>query len=193
MINKFLRVLRQSFFSIDKSEDFFTVSQKFRNDIKSFFEPQKYRFLEVGCYRGLTAKVLSSHFTEYLGVDNRWQNLLVARIINVFKSNVSFHKYDLYDNSDWSELNFAADIILIDASHSYEDVCQDIENCIKRYQGAFIIFDDYGAHEGVYKSVNEYIQQKHLELLAEIGAEKGQLDSPFPNQLGSEGLICRVC
>ncbi len=192
MISKLQRISRESLVSIDKSEDFFTVSQKFRHDLMNFFEPKKYRFLEVGCYRGLTAKALSSHFIEYLGIDNRWQNLLVARTINAFNFNVSFRKYDLYDGSDWSKFDFAADIVFIDASHAYQDVCQDIKNCINRYQNAFVVFDDYGAHEGVYKSVNQHIQQKHLEVIREIGAEKGKLDSPFPNHLGTEGLICRI-
>lgn len=192
MISKLQRISRESLVSIDKSEDFFTVSQKFRHDLMNFFEPQKYRFLEVGCYRGLTAKVLSSHFVEYLGIDNRWQNLLVARAINAFNFNVSFRKYDLYDGSDWSKFDFAADIVFIDASHSYQDVCQDIKNCLKRYENAFVVFDDYGAHEGVYQAVNEHIQQKYLEVITEIGAVKGTLDSPFPNNLGTEGLICRL-
>ena len=192
MIDKLQRITKETFSSVDKSEDFFTVSNKFRNDIKSFFEPKKHRFLEVGCYRGLTAKALSPHFSKYLGIDNRWQNLLVARIINAFKPNVSFIKYDLYNNSDWSTIKFPADIILIDASHAYKDVCQDIQNCIDRYQDAFVIFDDYGAHEGVYNAVNEYIDKNLLEVLSEIGAKKEELDSPFPNKFGSEGLICRI-
>ncbi|MBV8882590.1 MAG: class I SAM-dependent methyltransferase [Chroococcidiopsidaceae cyanobacterium CP_BM_RX_35] len=191
MLPKLYQVLQQLLSATDKSSDVFTVSQKFRDDLINFFQPNKYNFLELGCYRGLTAKILADHFVKYLGVDISWKRLLIAKLSNVFNQNVRFKRFDLY-KSDWDTLDFLADVVLIDAVHSYEFVRQDISNCIKRYKNAFIVFDDYGAWEGVYKAVNEAIDESRLEILQEVGARKGELNSLFPNNLGSEGLICRV-
>lgn len=145
----------------------------------------------MGCYRGLTAKALAPHFIKYLGVDINWRTLLVAKIFNISNRNVKFKRFNLY-TSDWDKLNFPADIVFIDANHTYECVRQDINNCIKTYKNAFIVFDDYGAWKSVYKAVNEAIDENRLERLQEIGAKQGELNCAYPNRFGSEGLICRV-
>lgn len=182
-------------FSIDKRQDCWTLSQKFRDDIKQFFLPQKYKFLEVGSYKGLTAQFLADHFSQYLGLDINDEYLMLARKINA-SNHAQFQKFDVY-NSSWNDLNFAADIVLIDALHKYEYIKQDIDNCLKRFKHAFIIFDDYGAWESVFRAVNEAIEDNKLEVVEEVGIEKGQqlwLDESNPHSythFGSEGLICR--
>lgn len=191
MISKLFQVCVQFFAPIDKSSDVMTISNKFRDDIMNFFPAKKYNFLEIGCYRGLTAKVLANHFVQYLGIDINWRTLLVAKINNISHPNVKFKRFDLY-NSNWSNLDFPADIVFVDADHSYKSVQQDINNCIKTYKNAFIVFDDYGAFPGVYKAVNEAIAENRLEKLQEIGAKQGELNCANTNSLGSEGLICRV-
>jgi hypothetical protein len=191
MTDNIYLLFKQIFRPTDKTADVFTVSRKFREDMKNFFAPNKYCFLEVGCYRGLTAKALANHFIEYLGLDISRKSLLIARMANLFNRGARFRRFDLY-NSDWSTLKFPADIVFIDANHTYECVRQDIKNCIKVYKDAFVVFDDYGAWEGVHRAVSEAINDHRLEILREIGEKKGELSSIRPNNLGPEGLICRV-
>ena len=94
-------------------------------------------------------------------------------------------------------MNFSADIVLIDALHEYDYVKQDIDNCLTRFQNAYVIFDDYGTWEGVFRAVNEAIEEQQLDIVQEIGLEKGrQLWSDKSNphaytHFGAEGLICR--
>ena len=181
---------------VDKRKDCWTVSQQFRDHVKQFFPKKKYTLLEVGCYKGMTAKHLADHFTQYLGLDVNDRYLRVARLNNIFNSHVKFQKFDVY-TSDWNDLTFTADVVLIDARHKYEYIKQDIDNCLKRFNNALIIFDDYGAWESVYRAVNEAIDDGKLEVVKEIGVEKGQQLWPDHNNpysythFGSEGLICR--
>ncbi len=181
--------------SIDKSQDCWTLSQRFRNDIKQFFLPQTYNFLEVGCYKGLTAKFLAEHFVEYLGLDVQDEYLMSARKNNA-SNHAQFQKFDVY-NSSWHHLDFTADIVMIDALHEYEYIKQDIDNCLERFPNAIIIFDDYGAWESVFRAVNEAVAENKLEIVREMGMEKGsQLWSDKSNprsstHFGSEGLVCR--
>ncbi|NEO69739.1 class I SAM-dependent methyltransferase [Moorena sp. SIO3H5] len=181
---------------VDKRKDCWTVSQQFRDHVKQFFPKKKSTLLEVGCYKGMTAKHLADHFTQYLGLDVNDRYLRVARLNNIFNSHVKFQKFDVY-TSDWNQLTFPADVVLIDARHKYEYIKQDIDNCLKRFNHALIIFDDYGAWESVYRAVNEAIDDGKLEVVKEIGVEKGQQLWPDQNNpysythFGSEGLICR--
>ena len=180
---------------VDKTEDCWTISQQFRENIKQFFLPKRYTFLEVGCYKGLTAKSLAEHFIEYLGLDIQDKNLELARIINA-SNHAQFQKFDIY-NSNWNDLNFSADIVFIDALHEYKYIKQDIDNCLKRFKNAFFIFDDYGAWESVFRAVNEAIEEHKLKVVQEIGLAKDQQlwsDQSNPHaytHFGSEGLICR--
>lgn len=181
---------------MDKTQDCWTVSQKFRDDIKKFFPAKKYYFLEVGCYKGITAKYLASHFIQYLGLDVDSNYLEEARLNNVSNVNAHFQKFDLY-NSDWNDLIFTPDVILIDALHEYEYIKQDIENALQRFNNSFFIFDDYGAWESVFTAVNEAIAAGKLEKIQEIGIDKNQRlweDKKNPRSythFASEGLICR--
>lgn len=180
---------------VDKREDYWTISQKFRENIKQFFLPKRYTFLEVGCYKGLTANSLAEHFIEYLGIDIKDEYLELARIINA-DNHAQFQKFDIY-SSNWNDLNFSGDIVFIDALHEYKYIKQDIDNCLKRFNNAFFIFDDYGAWESVFRAVNEAIEEHKLKVVQEIGLAKGQQlwsDKSNPHaytHFGSEGLICR--
>ncbi len=197
ILKKAQNELQETSLPVDKREDCWTVSQKFREDIKQFFAPQKYTFLEIGCYKGWTAKFLADHFIEYLGLDIKDEHLELARIINA-SNHAQFQKFDIY-SSNWNDLNFSADIVLIDALHEYQYIKQDIENCLKRFKNAFFIFDDYGAWESVFRAVNEAIEENKLKVVQEIGLGKDQQlwsDESNPHaytHFGSEGLICLSC
>ena len=163
--------------------------------MKAFFPAQQYSFLELGCYTGLTSSVLADHFTQFLGIDIKEEYLAEARQINA-GNQVQFQIFDLY-NTDWTALNFEADVVLIDARHQYEFVVKDIANCLARFPNAYIIFDDYGAWESVSTAVNEAVARKELEIVQEIGAPQGSQLWVDPNdprsytRFGSEGVICR--
>lgn len=199
MLNLFKEIrntFQELLLPVDKRTDYWTVSQQFRDHVRQFLPAKKYSLLEVVCYKGLTAKSIAGHFTQYLGLDIQEQYLRIARINNIFNANVKFQKFDVY-NSDWNNITFPADVILIDAVHEYEYIKQDIDNCLRRFKSGVIIFDDYGAWESVFKAVNEAIDEGKLEILREIGLKKDQqlwADESNPHSythFGSEGLICR--
>ena len=87
--------------------------------------------------------------------------------------------------------------MFIDALHEYKYIKQDIDNCLKRFENAFFIFDDYGAWESVFTAVNEAIEENKLYVVQEMGLAKDQQlwsDQSNPHaytHFGSEGLICR--
>mmetsp|Transcript_51730 Transcript_51730/g.116411 ORF Transcript_51730/g.116411 Transcript_51730/m.116411 type:complete len:103 (-) Transcript_51730:51-359(-) len=60
-------------------------------------------------------------------------------------------------------------VVFLDASHDYETVRHDIDNCLKLATVSLVIFDDYGAEEGVRAAVHEAIQLGLLRPVAFLG------------------------
>lgn len=62
-----------------------------------------------------------------------------------------------------NKLNIKVDLVYIDASHSYEDVLQDITLSKQFWPNAKIIGDDYGWN-GVITAVHEYAEKNKLQV-----------------------------
>jgi hypothetical protein len=86
-----------------------------------------------------------------------------------------------------------ADVVHIDAGHTYEQVIYDIDRCIELMDNPIIIMDDHG-HEG--RTVRDAIQFKldegKLQLHKYIGEDKGYVASNDKVFIGREGVICNV-
>jgi len=172
--------------TIDIFDDVFTVSQKFRNDVKNFFSYRKdWTCLEVGSYKGYTTYFLGDVFKKVIGLENLDHHLQFSRKHNS-RDNVEYIKFDIYAD-EWKFENI--DVSYIDCDHSYEACKKDVENSLK-LGVKYIIFDDYEVWCGVKKCVNEYCEKGILKKEIYIGVDK----IPAGERLveGNEGVICKV-
>ena len=94
----------------------------------------------------------------------------------------------------------SGDVFFIDADHSYKGVCSDIINSLKLksniLEKKILIFDDYGVSQyehTVKKAVDEFIDNKTLEILGYIGHSSGySFDGSNERTLTHyEGIICQ--
>ncbi|CAJ1332646.1 unnamed protein product [Effrenium voratum] len=74
------------------------------------------------------------------------------------------------DTKDWSIFSMnAIHVVFLDASHDFESVMQDIDNCLRIPTVSLIIFDDYGAEEGVRMAVQRFVSAARLRPVAFLG------------------------
>jgi len=126
--------------------------------------------LEIGTFRGLTAVLMAQQRKDikvitidpHIGVPemNLYSNPFIV------KSN--FEKYNMEKQithypvaSEEYEPSEAYDLIFIDGNHSFESVSHDyykFEPFVK--PGGFIVFHDFGSHEGVSKFCSGLIPLK---------------------------------
>ena len=104
--------------------------------------------------------------------------------------NVEFIKADVYDNS-FKIPN--ADVVHIDAGHTYGEVIYDIDRFAKSLDNPTFIFDDYG-HEGrtVRDAINTKLSDGTIKLVTYIGEDKGFVAANNKTFIGREGVVCSV-
>ena len=86
-------------------------------------------------------------------------------------NNVEFIQKDIYDG-DWDFPQ--ADVVMIDAGHTYDNLVQDIQKTISYFDNPTIIIDDYGnPNLGVRKAIDEMIDKNVIKLSKLIGEESG--------------------
>ena len=124
--------------------------------------PANSKILEIGTFRGLSAVVMAQARTDveiitidpHIGmpeIPQLYSNPFIVET-NLKKYNVSdrvFHKAipskDYFPKEEF-------DLLFIDGDQSFEGVCHDyykFEPYVKK--GGFILFHDYGTHDGVTK------------------------------------------
>jgi hypothetical protein len=81
----------------------------------------------------------------------------------------------------------------LDASHDYDSVLLDVLKVAHEIYPKYIVFDDYGAEEGVKKAVLQLVfgPDKILEVVTTVG-EKGMQVQDGRVIDDWEGVICRV-
>lgn len=176
-----------------KQENKNTTSGKFKEDIYKIFSDPKFKkmtMLELGCHMGNTTRLYAECFGKVIAVEQSEHNLSVAKETCSDVNNVEFILSDVYDS------NFSlpkADIVHIDAGHTYEHVIYDIDRCIEQLNNPIIIMDDYG-HEGrtVRNAIDTKINEGKLILYTHIGEDKGYMASNNKVFIGREGMICNV-
>tara|TARA_R110000868_G_scaffold345426_1_gene606544 strand:+ start:7119 stop:7703 length:585 start_codon:yes stop_codon:yes gene_type:complete len=182
----------------DKTTHMTTTSHQFKKDVWKFCtQSDEFRSLlvvELGTHNGQTTKILSYLFDNVITVNNNEST--VAKEFNKEKDNITFYNFDLY-REPWQFNN--GDIFFIDADHSYNAVCMDIDNCLKltsSLEKKIFIFDDYGANQHVGKvkrAVDTYINNGTLEIVSHIGhAPPFSFDGTHGKTLAYyEGIICQ--
>ena len=176
-----------------KQENKNTTSGKFKEDIYRIFSDPKYKemtMLELGCHMGNTTRLYAECFNKVIAVEKSEHNLSIAKETCSDVDNVEFILSDVYDP------NFnlpKADIVHIDAGHTYEHVVYDIDRCVEQLNNPIIIMDDYG-HEMlvVRDAIDTKLNEGKLVLHTYIGEDKGYMASNNKVFIGREGMICNV-
>tara|TARA_R110002110_G_scaffold70637_1_gene189286 strand:- start:888 stop:2231 length:1344 start_codon:yes stop_codon:yes gene_type:complete len=176
----------------NKGENKNTTSRKFKEDILRVFGDgyKDKTILELGCHQGNTTRVYSECFGKVIAVERSEQNIEIAKENCSDVNNVEFINMDVYDE------NFKipnADVVHVDAGHTFQEVVYDIERLTKQLDNLIFIFDDYG-HEGrtVRDAINEKLLDGTIKLVTHIGEDKGYVAANNKTFIGREGVICNV-
>ena len=176
----------------NKSENKSTTSRKFKEDILRIFgEGYKDKtILELGCHQGNTTRVYSECFGKVIAVERDGHNFQKTQENCSDVNNVEFINMDVYDK-DFKIPN--ADVVHIDAGHTFEEVVYDINRASKQLNNPTFIFDDYG-HEGttVRDAINSKLADGTIKLITYIGEDRGFVAANNKTFIGREGIICNV-
>jgi hypothetical protein len=163
-------------------EDWFTYPNLYREMVNFF--PSKSKFVEVGSWKGKSSAFMaveivnSSKEIEFYCVDH-WLGSIehydknshtyepkIHKLYETFMQNMNPVK-DYYIPMRMSSLEASQkfedkslDFVFIDASHEYDDVCNDIDAWGPKVKvGGFLCGHDYSdTFSGVKKSVNEKLE-----------------------------------
>lgn len=176
-----------------KKENKNTTSAKFKEDIYKFFSNDKFKdltMLELGCHMGNTTRIYSECFKKVIAVERDSHNIECAKELCKDVNNIEFIQSNVYDK-DFKLPQ--ADVVHIDAGHTYEEVIYEIDRCIKDLNNPIIIMDDYG-HEGrtVRNAIDKKIEEGKLKPFIFIGEDKGYIAGNNKTFIGKEGLICNL-
>ena len=104
--------------------------------------------------------------------------------------NIEFIKQDVY-NTEWEFSK--ADVVVIDAGHTYENVIHDVNKVVKYFNNPLIILDDYGNPSlEVRKAIDELEQLKIIKINYKIGESEGFQTSNGKIFNDKEGIICNL-
>lgn len=177
----------------DKLQDQWTITKRFRADLIAEFGgmADNYTVLEIGSYFGYTTRLLSQLFGRVISVDVMPQFIEANREYNRDKPNILYLKFHTQD--DWGLFaQNTIDVVFLDASHDYEAVAQDIQNCIRLPSVSYVIFDDYGAEHGVRAAVHEAVTRGQLRPVRAMG-EPGPWRLADGREIADpEGIACEV-
>jgi hypothetical protein len=178
--------------NIDINDDIWTISNKMRYDIYTFFKDKThFKIAEIGSYKGYTTNFLSNIFSTVYAIDNSIEFMNFNKTFNKHSKNIEYVMLDLYKEK-WDILPSDIEVSFIDADHSYQGCNSDVINCIKQFKNLkYIIFDDYGVWKGVKQVVDELINKKILIFETFIGLHNVPSPTGIINNV-KEGIICSV-
>jgi protein-L-isoaspartate O-methyltransferase len=174
----------------DKLEFKNTTSKKFKRDMFNFFNEEKFKnlaCLEIGCAAGHTTLILSRLFKNVYAIDNKHSEIANQFCKKNGSNNIEFFNTDVYIDG---LPDIEADVILIDAVHTYEAVKMDITNSLKLKSAGkkYFIFDDTGTAPQVLFAVREFCAKNIMRIVTSVGCVPGDnFHRPLYNY---EGLIC---
>lgn len=175
---------------VDKTKDVMTVSDRFREGLVEFFASigATMRCVEMGCYKGYTTRLLGELFSSVVAVDISPE----MQAYNVHTYPCTRVMWATWDSRDVPWWFGPAHVYFIDAIHTYQCALSDALQAVADPTCQYVVFDDYGAHQGVHDAVSELVEGGRLGVVREVGYEKGMLPVTPTNTLGAEGVICKV-
>ena len=168
-----------------------TTSKQFKSDIFDRFQNLNL-IIELGIAQGDTTYVLSHLADKVIAIDNQQANIdYIKQNTCKDRNNIEYIQMDLY--RQWN-INYNADLVIIDAVHLFSQVISDINNTIQHLGKPTIILHDWGLSTGqVKKAVNEFVDTGMLEIIEFIGADKEELNSyGGVGWHGPEAVICKI-
>jgi SAM-dependent methyltransferase len=175
----------------DKSKDRTTTSHRFKTDLYNFFKKPEFEnktCLEIGCKNGYTTIFLTCIFKLVYGINYD----TVVSPDNFLKSH-GRSNYELFAQ-DVYKLGLpvkSADVIFVDAVHTYDAVIMDVSNSLKLTSSGkkYFVFDDIGLYPEVKSAVDVLIGNNILKMETKIGYSP--FETGFVGFLDDyEGVIC---
>lgn len=165
-----------------------------QSTLNKFVSPQNKVVVELGSWLGSSTRFILQHAinAKVIAIDH-WSNDIkdygnggstdassdpgiekIGTLWETFLVNCWDYKDRLYPVRAYTQdglkklkdYDIVADVVYIDASHSYEDVLADITLSRELWPNAQIVGDDY-AWESVRRAVHEYADKNGLKVVAE--------------------------
>ena len=177
---------------VHKDTHKFTTSRKFKEDILKYFNKgyKDKTLIELGCCQGTTTRVYAECFGKVIGVDKDEWNIDQAKNNCKDVSNVEFYQQDLYSEK-WKFPK--ADVVVIDAGHTYEHIIKDVPKVIKYFNNPIIILDDYGnPNQSIRRGIDELVNKNILSIKHKIGSNSGFKTATGLIFNDIEGIICKT-
>ena len=174
----------------DKFEHKTTTSKKFKRDVYSFFDKPEFKNktgLEIGSNLGYTTFILSFLFKQVYGINEKEFDKADEFCKRNGRTNVKFFGQDVYKYGLPVD---TADVIMVDALHTYDAVQMDVYNALKLKSDGkkYFIFDDVGAYPDIINSLNDLFDKNVIKPLIKIGHSD---EETFTRKLYDwEGVIC---
>ena len=171
----------------------YTTSRRFKTDILEFFSDKKYKdltMIELGSCQGNSTFVYSNVFKKVYGVELDSWNIEQAKKKCKNRDNVEFIKKDIY-KEEWDFPQ--ADVVMIDAGHTYQHIIHDVEKAVAYFNNPIIILDDYGNPKtDINKAMDELMSNQILRLHSYIGEGDGFLTAAGWTMNNREGGIFNI-
>jgi protein-L-isoaspartate O-methyltransferase len=174
----------------DKFEHKYTTSKKFKRDVYSFFDKPEFKdktALEIGSDLGYTTFILSFLFKQVYGINEKKIDKADEFCKKNGRTNVKSFGQDVYKYGLPVD---TADVIMVDAVHTYDAVQIDVHNALKLKSDGkkYFIFDNYGAFSEIKKAIDDLVEYDKIEIIKKIGYS--QQENFTRSLFDYEGIIC---
>ena len=151
-----------------------TTSLQFKRDVMNFFNKPEFKnkiAMEMGCDHCHSTVILASLFKHVYALDKDPCPYAETLFQNCGITNASRIICNLYDEEPLPVPS--ADVIFIDALHTYEGVYTDVLNALNlpSIGKKYFIFDDTGIYPEIKRCVEDFFKEGKLALVQKIGRE----------------------